>query len=95
MGKAAKALKAFIMDIPDSTLAALPTLGGTIHSDDNFRLDMQGMTTAGEHNLQVSISTSTLKMVSPATVAGPVLVPNENPWCAAEIREMLLASLVL
>jgi len=43
MGKATKALKAFIDDIPDSDLEALPTSGGTIYSDDDFRLDMQGV----------------------------------------------------
>lgn len=43
MGKATKALKAFIDEIPDSVLEALPTTGGTIHTDDDFRLDMQGV----------------------------------------------------
>jgi hypothetical protein len=42
MGKASKALKDFIDDIPDSDLEALPTTPGTIHSDIDFRLDMQG-----------------------------------------------------
>lgn len=46
MGKANKALKEFIDDIPDSDLEALPTSAGTIYSDDNFRLDMQGVSGA-------------------------------------------------
>ena len=43
MGKSAKALKAFIDEIPDSALEALPTTGGTIYTNLNFRLDMQGV----------------------------------------------------
>ena len=43
MGKGTKALKQFIAEIPDSHLEALPTSGGTIYSNDDFRLDMQGV----------------------------------------------------
>jgi len=38
-----KALKAFIEEIPDSSLEALPISGGTIYSNYDFRLDMQGV----------------------------------------------------
>jgi len=43
MGKASKALKEFINGIPDSKLTGLPSSGGTIYKDTNFRLDMQGV----------------------------------------------------
>lgn len=43
MGKANKDLKAFIEEIPDDSLNALPTIPGTIYSDIDFRLDMQGV----------------------------------------------------
>jgi len=43
MGKATKALNAFIDEIPDSVLEALPTAPGTMYDDDDFRLDMQGV----------------------------------------------------
>lgn len=43
MGKATKALKAFIEDIPDAKLTGFPTVGGTIYKTTEFRLDMQGV----------------------------------------------------
>ena len=43
MGKASKALREFTNDIPDAKLSGIPTNAGTLHKDDNFRLDMQGM----------------------------------------------------
>jgi len=43
MGKASKALKDFIDEIPDSNLEALPPSGGTIYTTKHFRLDMQGV----------------------------------------------------
>ena len=42
-GKATKALESFINEIPDSKLSDLPTQGGTIYKDTDFRLDMQGV----------------------------------------------------
>ncbi|ETS84909.1 hypothetical protein PFICI_02934 [Pestalotiopsis fici W106-1] len=99
MGKANKSLKEFINNIPDSVLEALPTAPGKMYSDTNFRLDMQGMTTAGEHNLQVQVNNqttiSTLKKHAPKTVAGPVLVPKGNTTDAATIRASLLNELLI
>ena len=43
MGRASKALAAFIEDIPDLKLSGFSAQAGTIHSDDDFRLDMQGV----------------------------------------------------
>lgn len=43
MGKATKALKEFIDDIPDSKLTGFSTASGTIHKTTEFRLDMQGV----------------------------------------------------
>lgn len=113
MGKGSKSLKAFIASIPDSALTRLPSEGGTIYTDVDFRLDMQGVgylnpnhitapnfpqiTSDNEYNLQVQINKgttiSTLKKFAPQTVAGPALVPSEDPWSADEIRAKLLATL--
>ncbi|KAK4063426.1 uncharacterized protein Triagg1_9446 [Trichoderma aggressivum f. europaeum] len=99
MGKADKQLKAFIENIPDSSLTALPTNPGTLHKDTNFRLDMQGMTKKQEHNLQVQVNKGTtitsLKKVAPKTVAGPVLVKSKEPSSAADIRAELLAKMLI
>lgn len=46
MGKADKALKEFIAAIPASKLQDLPTNAGTLYKDVNFRLDMQGVSSA-------------------------------------------------
>lgn len=43
MGKANKALNTFIDNIPASKLHPLPTSAGTIYTDSDFRLDMQGV----------------------------------------------------
>lgn len=42
MGKAGKAMRAFIAEVPPSKLEG-GIAQGTIHKDDNFRLDMQGV----------------------------------------------------
>ncbi|PUU82922.1 hypothetical protein B9Z19DRAFT_966241 [Tuber borchii] len=78
MVNAKKSLQNFINDgIPASKLTGFPESAGTIYSDQNFRLDMQGKTTDGKYNLQIQINRgtklTTLKKAAPATVAGPVL----------------------
>ncbi|MCJ1468751.1 hypothetical protein MMC07_007381 [Pseudocyphellaria aurata] len=60
----------------------------TIYNDDNFRLDMQGMTTSSkEFNLQVQVNKQTkiptLKHARGATVR-KVLVPTDADWTAVE-----------
>lgn len=49
MGKAIKAVKEFIDGIPDSKLETLPTKAGTIHSNNDLRLDMQGVSSSSYH----------------------------------------------
>ncbi|KAF5724335.1 hypothetical protein FMUND_933 [Fusarium mundagurra] len=95
MGKASKELKQFINEIPDSCLNALPDNAGTIRKTTDFRLDMQGMTTDGKHNIQVQVTISTLKKVAPKTVAGPALVPSDGSWTPADIRADLLAKILI
>ncbi|KAI1177569.1 hypothetical protein F4777DRAFT_541438 [Nemania sp. FL0916] len=101
MGKANKALRAFIDGIPNSKLESLSTNPGKIHSDDDFRLDMQGMTSdkPPKHNLQIQINNetriSTLKKLAPKTVAGPVLVdPGKTPD-PAKIKSDLKAKILI
>lgn len=43
MGKASKALKEFIENIPDAKLTGFSTAPGTIYKTTEFRLDMQGV----------------------------------------------------
>lgn len=53
MGKASDALTDFIDDIPAGRLTGLPTNPGTIYSTDDFRLDMQGVSSIpGSENLR-------------------------------------------
>ena len=42
-GGAKRSLKAFIEEIPDSALVRLRETPGTFYHDQNFRLDMQGV----------------------------------------------------
>ncbi|KAF7297617.1 hypothetical protein MKEN_01384700 [Mycena kentingensis (nom. inval.)] len=108
--KARKALNAFLDDIPAEKLTGLPMNAGTIHKDDDFRLDMQGMTTEkkdkegnitepAKHNIQIQVnnetSISTLKKSKGSTVAGPSLVPRDDPWDAETLRADLKDKIVL
>jgi hypothetical protein len=43
MGKNTKTAKAFIESIPDSKFSGFPSSGGTIYTDRDYRLDMQGV----------------------------------------------------
>ena len=43
MGKASKAFDAFVDSISDDKLTGLRDTSGTIFSDNDFRLDMQGV----------------------------------------------------
>lgn len=52
MGKASKALRAFIDSIPDNRLSPPQSGAGTIVSDTDFRLDMQGVSLT--HTLSAS-----------------------------------------
>ncbi|KAF2768103.1 hypothetical protein EJ03DRAFT_274905 [Teratosphaeria nubilosa] len=99
MGKAQKALKAFIEGIPESKLTNLTKSIGTLYKDDDFRLDMQGMTSddPAKHNLQVQVNNgtaiSTLKKAAPKTVAGPVLVAAGTS--ASDVRSELLGMMLI
>ncbi|CAZ82270.1 unnamed protein product [Tuber melanosporum] len=93
MGKANKALRDFINDIPDSKLTGFPESGGTIYSDRDFRLDMQCKTSNGGYNLQIQINKGTtitsLRSSAPRTVAGPVLATGTES--ASVIRANFIA----
>ncbi|CDF35198.1 unnamed protein product [Chondrus crispus] len=91
MGKAKKALDDFIDNIPDSKLTGIHQGAGTLHTDTDFRLDLQGMTsgTPKMYNLQIQINRgtqlSTLKKFSPGTVS-TVLAPIDPAMSAADIK---------
>ncbi|KAJ4138651.1 hypothetical protein NW768_002502 [Fusarium equiseti] len=88
-------LKSFIDNIPAIRLVNFPPSAASnpVHSDMNFRLDMQGITSAGEFNLQVQVNRQTknksLRAAASQTVAGPVLVSPYYPMTAEEVREEL------
>ncbi|KAM6503280.1 hypothetical protein JOM56_000223 [Amanita muscaria] len=93
MGKAKKALIAFIDAIPESKLTGFPSSAGTIWNTTEFRLDMQGMTTKKEFNLQIQAnkdaSITSVKRIAPSTVAGPVLIGENEEVTAEEVRKKL------
>lgn len=55
MGKASKALQAFINGIPDAKLTGISQSPGTIYHDTDFRLDMQGVSTPSHLSSQSAI----------------------------------------
>ncbi|KAG0636811.1 hypothetical protein HOY80DRAFT_1053444 [Tuber brumale] len=95
MGKASKALRDFIKDIPDSKLEGFPESITKLYADQNFCLDMQGKTTTGKYNLQIQVNRetkiSTLQPFDSKTVAGPVLAKGTES--ASEIRANLIAKM--
>ncbi|KAI9694131.1 MAG: hypothetical protein M1822_003402 [Bathelium mastoideum] len=95
--KGAKALIAFIDDIPDSKLTGWTEGEHTIYKDIDFRLDNQGKTADNKHyNVHVQINNgvtiSTLKKNKGQTVSN-VLVPISNEgaleWDATKIKTEL------
>ena len=51
MGKANKALTEFLDNIPDSKLTGISETPGTLWNDENFRLDLQGVSTVSYYIL--------------------------------------------
>ncbi|KAJ5225133.1 hypothetical protein N7468_006358 [Penicillium chermesinum] len=98
MGKASKALKAFIVGIPDGKLSGFTSGEHTLYSDADFRLDNQGLTTGDPqyYNLHVQINNqttiSTLQREKGATIAN-TLVPTDGSWTPEQIRVALLANM--
>jgi hypothetical protein len=92
-----KALLQFIDDIPTSKLEdGFPSSTRTIWNDDNYRLDMQGLTTDSPRcwNLQVQVNkqalfTSAKRAGKNGASVAKVLVPIDAPYSAAGIKEML------
>jgi len=99
MGKATKALKEFIENIPDSKLTGFSTAAGTIYKTTEFRLDMQGITTKKEFNLQIQANKeahiTSVKGLAPKTVAGPVLIGEKETVTAATVRTRLLNAMLI
>ncbi|RKU44771.1 hypothetical protein DL546_006444 [Coniochaeta pulveracea] len=91
---AMKQLVAFVENIPDNKLKGLApnAVPGTIHNDANFRLDLQGMTSNHDWNLQIQVNygckITSLRSVAPDTIAGPVIVNHKAPQTPAEIRAL-------
>jgi len=85
-------LKSFIDNIPAIRLENFPPSAASnpIYSDMNFRLDMQGITSTGEFNLQVQVNRQTkiksLQVANGQTVAGPVHVSPYMPMAAEQVR---------
>ncbi|KAM7200706.1 hypothetical protein V8F20_005208 [Naviculisporaceae sp. PSN 640] len=90
--------EAFLEAIPYNKLEEYFTAGTQI-SDENFRLDMQGITTENkEWNLQIQVDKSpkcqSLKSLAFDTIAGPVLVDPKNPISPEEIKKLFRERLI-
>ncbi|KAJ5470345.1 hypothetical protein N7530_007702 [Penicillium desertorum] len=100
MGKGSKSLKDFIVGIPDGKLSGFTSGEHKLYSDINFRLDNQGLTTGHPqyYNLHVQINNqttiSTLQRAKGATVAN-TLVPTDWSWTPEQIRQALLANIII
>jgi len=75
----------FIDSIPDAKLLDLPkNPGARIFTTNDYRLDMQSMTSdkPAKHNIQVQVNNqikrSTAKMIAGKSVTNAVLVPQNN-----------------
>ncbi|KAI8654217.1 hypothetical protein NCS56_01378400 [Fusarium sp. Ph1] len=98
MGKSSmQLLDEFIDDIPDDKLQEFSDTPGPIYKERNFRLDLQGKTTAGGWNLQIQVNrratTKNLRAVAPKTISGPVLVTleaNMTPEIRQEFRNNIV-----
>jgi len=99
MGKASKALKEFIGSIPDSKLTGFSTAPGVVYKTTEFRLDMQGMTSKREFNLQIQANreaqVTSVRGLAPQTVAGPVLIGEDKSVTAEEVRKKLYDSMLI
>ncbi|RTE80230.1 hypothetical protein BHE90_005228 [Fusarium euwallaceae] len=86
MGKAGKALRNFILSIPDDKINGFTDGEHTLYKDANYRLDNQGLTTGDpqRYNLQVQVNRerettlSTLKREVGKTVATALVPTAEN-----------------
>ncbi|KAF1940272.1 hypothetical protein EJ02DRAFT_406725 [Clathrospora elynae] len=88
MGKNTKKVQEFIESIPDRKLQGLPNSCGTLFKDQDFRLDMQGMTSGSpkNYNLQVQINNETSFTVAKA------LAPEDESMTPAQIKSTLIDS---
>jgi len=84
-----KALKAFIDEIPVAKLENFPGSPGTLYSDDNFRLDLQGLTSTA-YNLQIQANkgapNTSVRKVAPQSVAA-VLRKFDSHATVADLRK--------
>ncbi|KAF2866811.1 hypothetical protein BDV95DRAFT_504120 [Massariosphaeria phaeospora] len=82
MPSSKKRIDTWIDDIPDSKLEGGSFGSGTIYTDDDLRIDNQGLTTA------TADKSHSLQKASPCTMA-MVHVPVDEVWSAAQIKEAL------
>jgi len=84
-----KALKAFIDEIPAAKLENFPGSPGTLHKDDNFRLDLQGLTKTA-YNLQIQANkgapNTSVRKAAPQSVAA-VLRKFDSKVSAEDVRQ--------
>lgn len=100
MGMGVVGLFDFIDSIPDSRLTGdFSALGKTIYRDQNFRMDMQGMTTGSKaYNVQIQVnkgtSIKTLKGFAPKS-ATTLIIPVDAGWTPDEVRAKFKANKVI
>ncbi|RPA96348.1 hypothetical protein L873DRAFT_1791690 [Choiromyces venosus 120613-1] len=101
MGVVKNSLIEFIENIPDGKLTGFPMWRGHIWYDNNYRLDMQGMTSGvnKKHNMQIQANrgsrASSIAKLAPRTVAGPVLIGVEDEFTPQEVRDMFLGRILI
>ncbi|KAN0123204.1 hypothetical protein V8E52_003157 [Russula decolorans] len=91
-----KALKTFIEEIPESKLENFPSAPRTLYDDDDFRLDLQGLTKSA-YNLQIQANkgsgNTSVRKAAPQSVAG-VLKAFSSEASAEDVRKAFLESAV-
>jgi len=84
-----KALSAFIDEIPAAKLENFPSTPGTLYHDDNFRLDLQGLTKTA-YNLQIQANSrapnTSVRKAAPNSVAA-VLKDFKSHKTPEEVRQ--------
>lgn len=92
--RAMKQLLSFVENLPYDKLEGFPPNAepGTIHKYPSVRLDLQGMTSNHDWNLQIQINheckITCLRAIAPDTIAGPVIVNHKASQTPAEIRAL-------
>jgi len=95
MGGNEKKVEDFLDKVPDDKLTGLSQTVKCLYKNEEFRLDMQGMTSDDpqQHNLQVQVNNKPLRGNVPNTVAQAQVPSGENKLTANGVRDALKAGI--